>query len=278
MKKIFYLVGLTTTIFLLSCNNQSSQEKTINKQTAVSPLKEEIVRYSANGTNMNGFIVYNDSIKEKRPAVMVVHEWWGLNDYPKSRARELAQLGYFAMAVDMYGNGQTASNPDEAQKLAMPFYKDPQLLKTRFDAALAKLKTFPQVDTNNIAAIGYCYGGFVVLNAAKLGASLKGVVSFHGNLSGVAPDKKLLKAKILVCHGAADKFVTPQEVNNFKKQMDSVGADYTFKVYPNATHAFTNPASTETGKKFNMPIAYNAEADKNSWNDMKDFFSKLFKK
>lgn len=114
MKKIFYLVGLTTTIFLLSCNNQSSQEKTINKQTAVSPLKEEIVRYSANGTNMNGFIVYNDSIKEKRPAVMVVHEWWGLNDYPKSRARELAQLGYFAMAVDMYGNGQTASNPDEA--------------------------------------------------------------------------------------------------------------------------------------------------------------------
>lgn len=159
----------------------------------------------------------------------------------------------------------------------MPFYKDPQLLKTRFDAALAKLKTFPQVDTNNIAAIGYCYGGFVVLNAAKLGASLKGVVSFHGNLSGVAPDKKLLKAKILVCHGAADKFVTPQEVNNFKKQMDSVGADYTFKVYPNATHAFTNPASTETGKKFNMPIAYNAEADKNSWNDMKDFFSKLFK-
>lgn len=242
-----------------------------------SGIKEETVTYNDGSTLLKSYIVYKEG-QEKRPAVLVIPEWWGLNDYPKSRARQLAELGYVAMAVDTYGDGKVADNPNDAQKLATPFYKNPFLTKSRINAALTKLKTYPQVDTNNIAAIGYCYGGFVVLNAAKLGADLKGVVSFHGNLSGVAPDKNLLKAKILVCQGGADKFVGPQEQATFKKQMDSVGADYTFKVYPNATHAFTNPASTENGKKFNMPIAYNAEADKNSWNDMKNFFDSLFKK
>lgn len=239
-------------------------------------LKDENVSYSANGTNMNGYLAYDANKQGKRPAVLIVHEWWGLTDYPKMRAKQLAELGYVAFAVDMYGNGKTAANPQEAQSLATPFYKDPNLAKTRLDAALQKLKSYPEVDTANIAAIGYCYGGYVVLNAAKLGEPLKGVVSFHGDLSGVAPDKNLLKAKVLVCHGADDKFVTKDAVDKFKKQMDSVGADYTFKSYPNATHAFTNPQSTENGKKFNMPIAYNADADKNSWNEMLTFFNKIF--
>ena len=133
----------------------------------------------------------------------------------------------------------------------------------------------PQTDTSNIAAIGYCFGGFVVLNAAKLGADLKGVVTFHGGLSGVAPNKDLLKAKILVCHGGDDQFENPH-VAEFKKQMDSVGADYTFKIYPGATHAFSNPDATAVGEKFNMPIKYNAAADSASWNDMKVFLKKLF--
>ena len=179
------------------------------------------------------------------------------------------------MAVDMYGDGKTGDDPKAAQALATPYYKDPTLSKTRLDAAINKLKTFPQTDTSKIAAIGYCYGGFIVLNAAKLGADLKGVVSFHGDLSGVPVNKNLLKAKILVCHGEADQFTNPQ-VAAFKKSMDSAGVDYTFKSYPNATHAFTNPASTENGKKFNMPIAYNAAADTASWNDMKAFFAKIF--
>jgi dienelactone hydrolase len=270
-------------IFFISCNNSGSGSATTKdstsdtSNTASSTLREENVMYTADSTTMDGFVVYSDSIQGKRPAVLIVHEWWGLNDYPKERARQLAKMGYIAMAVDMYGGGKIANDPKEAQELATPFYKNPQLAKTRLDAALAKLKSYAQTDTSKIAAIGYCYGGYVVLNAAKLGTNLNGVVSFHGDLSGVAPDKKLLKAKVLVCHGADDKFVSQQVVDHFKKQMDSVHADYSLKVYPNATHAFTNPASTENGKKFNMPIAYNAEADRNSWNDMKDFFGRIFK-
>ena len=188
----------------------------------------------------------------------------------------LANLGYIAMAVDMFGDGKTAANPQEAQALTKPFYQDPQLDKSRMDAAIDRLKEFPQTDPSKMAAIGYCFGGSVVLNSAKLGADLKGVVSFHGGLAGVPATKGLLKAKILVCHGADDKFVSAADVNTFRRQLDSIGADYTFKVYPNATHAFTNPNSTAVGKQFNMPIAYNAEADKNSWNEMKAFLQKLF--
>jgi dienelactone hydrolase len=239
-------------------------------------LKEETMTYSANGVTMKGYVVYDESKQGKRPGVLVVPEWWGLNDYPKMRARMLAGLGYIAMAIDMYGDGKVAANPDEAGKLAGAVGQDPATAKSRFDAALNKLKTYSQVDQNNIAAIGYCFGGGVVLNMARLGDPLKGVVSFHGTLLGAPAEKNLLKAKILVCHGEADQFVN-QQVPAFKKQMDSIGADYTFKQYPNATHAFTNPASTENGEKFKMPIRYNGAADTASWNDMKDFFAKIFK-
>ncbi len=180
------------------------------------------------------------------------------------------------MAVDMYGNGQTAADPTAAQNMATPFYKDPALTKIRLDAAINKIKEYAQTDTGNIAAIGYCYGGYVVLNAAKLGANLKGVVSFHGSLAGVSPNRDSLKAKILVCHGAADKFESDAEIAAFKKGLDSINADYKFIVYPDATHAFTNPKATEMGKKFNMPIEYNAAANSASWNDMKDFFTSIF--
>lgn len=241
-------------------------------------LKEENVTYMADGLILKGYLAYDESKIGKSPAILVVPEWWGLNDYAKSRARQLAALGYVAMAVDMYGEGKIAANPQQAQELATPFYKDPQLSKIRLDAALKKVKEFKQTDATNVAAIGYCFGGSVVLNSAKLGADLKGVVSFHGGLTGAPAKKELLKAKILVCHGAADKFVSQQEIIAFKHAMDSIGADYTFKIYPNATHAFTNPDATKTGKEFNMPIEYNAAADKASWIDMQKFLAMLFKK
>lgn len=277
---VLSLAALIPGLVFISCNNSQSSGSNEKKDTttAVTQLKEDNITYSAGNTNMKGYVVYKDSGQEKRPAVLVVHEWWGLNDYAKSRARQLADLGYVAMAVDMYGDGKTASNPDEAMKLAGPFYKDPQLTKTRLDAALAKLKTYPEVDTNNIAAIGYCYGGYVVLNAAKLGEPLKGVVTFHGDLSGVKPDKNVMKAKVLVLHGAADPLVKPQVVDQFKHDMDSAGVPYTFKSYPNAKHAFTNPASDSVENKYHIGIGYNAEADKQSWNDMKEFLHNLFGK
>jgi dienelactone hydrolase len=277
----FKLIGMSLfigLIVIISCNSQNNAGTNTNKDSTVVKavvIKEEPVTYSVDGKNFNGYVTYDSNQQGKRPAVLVVHEWWGLTDYPRSRAKQLAQLGYIAMAVDMYGDGKTGEDPKTAQALATPYYKDPTLSKTRLDAAINKLKTFPQTDSSKMAAIGYCYGGFIVLNAAKLGADLKGVVSFHGDLSGVPVDKNLLKAKILVCHGEADQFVNP-EVAAFKKSMDSAGVDYTFKSYPNATHAFTNPAATEKGKKYNMPIEYNAAADAASWNDMKAFFAKIF--
>jgi dienelactone hydrolase len=271
---------LLTTGFFISCNNSSTTSTENNKDTDSNTvqLKEDNITYSGDNVTMNGYVVYNENNKDKRPAVLVVHEWWGMNDYSKNRAKQLAELGYVAMAVDMFGNGQTASDPQEAMKLAGPFYQNLKLTKTRLDAALAKLKTYPQVDTSNIAAIGYCYGGFVVLNAAKLGGALKGVVSFHGNLSGAKPDKNLLKAKILVLNGEADNLVTSQEINQFKHQMDSIGADYIFKSYPNAKHAFTNPMADSVENKFHIGVGYNADADKQSWQEMKDFLQRIFGK
>lgn len=248
----------------------------VSQQNKKVSLNEENVTYISSGAVLKGFIVYDQNVKGKRPAVLVVHEWWGLNDYAKNRARQLASLGYIAMAVDMYGDGKVAENPQQAQELATPFYKDPTLSKIRLDAATTKLKEYEQTDVTNIAAIGYCFGGSVVLNYAKLGADLRGVVSFHGGLAGVPADKRLLKAKILVCHGEADKFVPQNDIIAFKHAMDSIGADYTFKSYPDATHAFTNPDATRTGKQFNMPIAYNADADKSSWKDMQDFLKRAF--
>ena len=276
----FYFLAASM-LMATACNNQPTNTAatttpvTTDTTPKTSSIKEESVSYSAGSSTANSFVAYDESTKDKRPAVLIVPEWWGLNDYVKGRARQLAGLGYIAMAIDFYGNGQVADNPDAAGKLAMPFYKNPALAKTNFDAALAKIKSYPQTDTANIAAIGYCFGGAQVLNVARMGENLKGVVSFHGNLAGVPADKAKLKAKILVCHGEADQFVKPAEVAAFKKSMDSIGADYTLKTYPGATHAFTNPASTAVGEKFKMPIAYNASADSASWNEMKSFFNKV---
>ena len=265
---------LLTAFVFVSCNNNPG-EKTVETKTP--KFKEENVSYTLDKLNMGGYIVYDENIEGKRPAVLVVHEWWGLNEYTKRRARELAALGYIAMAIDMYGNGRTADNPELAGKLAMPFYQDPVMAKARFDTALNKLKSYKQVDPENIGAIGYCFGGGMLLNFVRMGEPLKGIVNFHGSLLGTTAVKDLLTAKILVLHGNDDKFVPATEVAAFKKQMDSIGAVYTFNSYPGATHAFSNPDATAMGQKFQIPIAYNAAADTASWNQMKTFFSGLFK-
>lgn len=273
LRNTLNLLVLAASISFTACNN-SEQSKT---ETSKEPkFKEENVTYEGDSITMNGYIVYDENKEGARPAVLVVPEWWGQNDYTKQRAKQLAELGYIAMAVDMYGNGKQADNPDSAGKLAMPFYTDPQMAKRRFDAALAKLRTYGQVDQSKVAAIGYCFGGAIVLNMAKLGDDLKGVVSFHGDLRGVPANKELTKASILVCHGLADQFVPQAQVDQFRHQMDSAGIPFTFKAYPDAMHAFTNPNATALGEKFKLPIAYNAAADSASWKDMKEFFGKIF--
>ena len=262
-----------------SCNNNASTPAAgASAAGDSSGIREETISFSADSANLQAYVVYNDSVKGRRPAVIVIPEWWGLNDYPKMRARMLAKLGYVAMALDLYGDGKVAETPDSAKVYTGPFYADPEKAKRRIDAAIARLRTYDNVDTAEIGAIGYCFGGGVLLNTVRLGDDLKGVVSFHGSLLGTPARKDLLRSKILVCHGNADKFVTPDMVAAFKKQMDSIGAVYTFIGYDSATHAFTNPASTVNGKKFNMPIAYNAKADTASWEAMKTFFAGVFAK
>jgi dienelactone hydrolase len=270
------------TILISSCNGNEKDESKITVTTDATSttkaiIQSENVDYTGDGVTMKGFVAYNDDTNKLKPVVLILPEWWGIGDYTRGRAKELAELGYLAFAVDMYGEGKTAETPDEAGKLATPFYTSPTLGKSRFDAAFAKIRTYKFADTNKVAAIGYCFGGAMVLNMARTGEPLKGVVSFHGNLVGNKLDKNLLKADVLVCHGDDDKFVLPAEVATFKKQMDSIGASYTFKSYAGATHAFSNPAATEKGKKYNIPVAYNAAADTASFNEMKIFFDKIFK-
>lgn len=239
-------------------------------------IKGEEVMYKAGGVTMKGYVAYDASLKGKLPGILVVHEWWGCNEYVKKRARMLAELGYIAFAVDMYGDGKVAQDPKTAGEYASPFYKNPAMARERIEAALNQLKEYVQTDTTKIAATGYCFGGSMVLNMAKKGMDFRGVVSFHGNLSGEPAARGTCKAKILLCHGGADQFVKEEDIRHFRQNLDSAKVTYKFINYPGATHAFTNPDATATGKKFNMPIEYNAAADKKSWEDMKMFLKMVF--
>jgi dienelactone hydrolase len=278
MKTISLNVFLAAVLCIIfaSCGNQSSnntsQAPTMDTAKSTPSIKTEEVVYTSNGKQSNGFIAYDENRKEKLPIVVIIPEWWGVTDYVKSRAKQLAELGYFAIDADLFGDGKTAANPTEAMALTKPYYTNPELARPVVEAAIAKAATFSQADTSRVAAIGYCFGGFIVLNAAKLGTPLKGVVSFHGGLGGVQPKKGLIQGDILVCQGGSDPFVPEADQKAFKKSMDSVGAHYTFISYPGALHAFTNPGATELGKKFNLPIAYNAAADTASWKEMQGFF------
>jgi len=236
------------------------------------------VTYSSGGVTLKGYLAFDKNIKGKRPGVLVVHEWWGHNEYARKRARMLAELGYAALAVDMYGDGKQAMHPDDAGKFSSELMKNFDTAKARFNAAREFLKKQPMTNPGQIAAIGYCFGGGIVLNMARQGVDLKGVASFHGSLAAVKPaEPGAIKAKILVLHGANDKFVTPEQIEAFKKEMKDAGADLRFIAYPGAIHSFTNPEADEYAKKFNLPLGYNAEADKKSWEELKKFLGSMFR-
>ncbi len=237
------------------------------------------VEYSSQGGVLKGYLAYDDKITGKRPGVLVVHEWWGLNNYAKKRARMLASAGYTALAVDMYGDGKQAMHPDDAVKFSGEIMKNFDVGKARFLAAQEFLKKQPTVDPGQIAAIGYCFGGAVVLNMARQGADLVGVASFHGNLKAVKPaEPGMVKAKIRIYTGGDDKLIPAEAVEAFKKEMNEARADYRVTVYPGALHSFTSPEATKLGKKFKLPMAYNANADKESWKDLMQFFGEILKK
>lgn len=246
-------------------------------QPVQASITTENVQYTCDNKVLQGIIAFDSKLTNKRPVVLVIHEWWGVNDYIVTRIKQLAALGYLAMAVDLFGKNVTATSVEEAVKLSTPLYQNAALAKQRFDSALQLIQKNKYADTSKIAIIGYCFGGSMALNFAKMGEHIKGVVSFHGGLKGVSPKKELLTAKVLICHGADDQFVKKEEIEAFKEEMDAINADYIFKEYAGATHAFSNPEATAWGEKFKIPIAYNKDADVNSWNEMKKFFGIIFK-
>lgn len=250
--------------------------------TIAGPLAAAVVGnpvdYRAGEVMLKGFIAYDDSSNAKRPAVLVVHEWWGHNDYARERARMLAGLGYVALAVDMYGDGRQASHPDEASKFSSEIANNLPLAKARFLAAMDAVGQHPLTDDDRIAAIGYCFGGAVVLTMARQGLDLDAVASFHGALATPQPAQpNTVKAKVLVLHGADDPFVPPEQVEQFRKEMRDAGVDYKFIAYPGASHAFTNPGADHFGHEFNLPLRYNEAADRASWTELQTFLRDVFK-
>ncbi len=240
---------------------------------------KEVTYQDTDAKVLKGYLAYDDQIEGKRPGVLVVHEWWGHNAYARKRAEMLAQEGYVAFAVDMYGDGKQANHPEDAQKFVGEVMAKWDILKARFDAGLEFLKAQELVDVANLAAIGYCFGGSTVLNMARAGVDLKGVVSFHGGLAlAEAPKAGTVKAKVLVCHGKEDNFITSEQIAQFKQEMDAAKSDYRFVEYAGAKHSFTNPEADQLGKKFGMGVAYNAAADQQSWADMKAFLQDVFQR
>lgn len=237
------------------------------------------VTYSANdGTQLKGYIAYDDAVKAKRPGILVVHEWWGHNEYARMRARMLAEQGYVALALDMYGDGKQAHHPDDAQKFSSEVSKNEKLAKARFDAALKLLKKEKTVDADNIAAIGYCFGGSVALNMARMGEPLKAVVSFHGGLGTAHPaEAGKVKARIASFTGEDDPFIPAADVAAFRQEMDKAGVNYKVVTYPGARHSFTNPDADKFGQEFKLPLAYNEAADKDSWSQGLAFLADAFK-
>ncbi|MBI5444778.1 MAG: dienelactone hydrolase family protein [Deltaproteobacteria bacterium] len=242
---------------------------------AVAAVKTEVVEYQDGDQTCEGFLAYDDAVKSRRPGIVVVHEWMGLGDYAKGRAKQLAELGYVAFAADIYGKGIRAKDAKEAGQLAGKYKGDLPLLRSRARAAFDPLAKNGRVDAASLFAIGYCFGGTTVLELARSGAPLAGVVSFHGGLSTKDPaDAKSIKGRVLVLHGAADPYVPPAEVAAFQKEMTDAKVDWQMVFYSGAVHSFTNPGS---GNDPSKGAAYDAKADRRSWEAMKAFFAEATK-
>lgn len=271
------LIGMCLLGILASCGPSGEAEQTEEPamSDSVSVVGTE-VSYSIDTLTMEGYLAYDENIEGARPGVLVVHEWWGHNEYVRKRADMLAGLGYTAFALDMYGGGRTADHPSDAGRFAGMVMQNMESATARFVKAMEILQNDPHTNPDQIAAIGYCFGGGVVLNMALRGVELDAVASFHGSLPTPDSIPGEVHARILVCHGKEDPMVSDRTVEEFKNLMQENNVDMTFKSYDGAMHAFTNPRATELGKEFDIGIAYNAEADTASWSVLKDFLTETF--
>lgn len=245
--------------------------------TARAALVGEEIAYHAGDTTMKGYLAYDDSISGPRPAVLVVHEWWGHNAYARKRADMLAEMGYVALAVDMYGEGKQAEHPDDAGKFAGAVRKNMPVAEQRFNAAMELLRQRPEVAPDKMAAIGYCFGGGIVLEMARRGVDLDAVASFHGSLgTGELAQPGKVSARVRVFNGADDPMTSEQQLLAFHQEMSAAEVDYDVINYPGVKHSFTNPQADDFGAKFGLPLAYNAEADKDSWAKLGIFLKETF--
>lgn len=267
------------TLCLVLCGSAACGAQKPATEQASAPnltVTTEEVTYSSGTQTLKGFIAY-PATTEKRPGVLVVHEWWGLNDYVRARAKQLAEMGYVAFAIDMYGDGKNTDHPDQAKEFMMAAMADVPAAQKRFEAAQERMVNDPRVSADKLAAIGYCFGGATVLHMARVGDNqLKLVASFHGSLGTPAPMKPgAFNGKIFVAQGAADPFVPADVVSAFKQEMDAAGAQYELVEYAGAKHGFTNPGATAAGKAAQLPLEYNEEADKASWAHLTELLSAL---
>ena len=247
---------------------------------ASSAVKERDINYESAGVVLRGSLAYDDALPGRRPGLLVVHEWSGLNEHARHSARRLADAGYVALALDIYGEAKQAHRPKEALMLSTELRSNLPIMQARFDAARDLLRAQPSVDPTRIGAIGYCFGGGVVLEMARAGENLRGVVSVHGVLDTAAPARTgAVKADVLVLTGGADPYVTEDQVEELDRELKTAGAHYKIITYPGAKHSFTNPAAKEYGgKQFDMPgDEYNADADQRSWNEIMAFLERVMK-
>ena len=242
-------------------------------------IKEVPVTYSDGTTTMKGFVVYDDASTAKRPGIIMVHEWWGITPHIHNEAKKYAAQGYTAFIADMYGDAKTADNPKDAGALSGGVMKDPKAMESRFNAAKAELAKQSTVNPDRIGAVGYCFGGAVVINMARTGADLKAVAGFHASLglNTPAPAAGTIKAKILILNGADDPFVKREQYDTLKKELDAAKANYQVIEYPGAVHAFTNPEATALGEKFKLPLKYDAKADQESKAEAAKMFAATLK-
>ena len=243
-------------------------------------VKEEPVTYKDGETTMKGAVVYDDARQDKRPGIVMVHEWWGITKHIHNEAHEYARQGYTVFIADMFGDGKTADNPKDAGALLGSVMKNPQVMESRFNAARAELARHPSVDPARIGAVGYCFGGAVVLNMARAGADLGAVAGFHASLglNTPAPAPGTVKARILVLNGADDPFVKKEQYTTFEHDLDAANANYRVIQYPGAVHAFTNPEATALGEKFKLPLRYDAKANEQAQAEALKLFAEVFKK
>ncbi len=246
----------------------------LNAAVLQAAIVEQAIPYEHNGTLYTGYLYYDDKAKAQKPGVLVVHEWWGLNDYARDRARELASLGYVAFAMDMYGENKVTSHPKQAKEWMTATTANVSEWQNRAKLGLMLLQDHPATDGEQLAAIGYCFGGATVMQLAYSGADVDGVVSFHGSLPPASAEQaKAIKARVLVEHGNDDKFIPADRIKKFKAALEGAGVDYTFNGYDGVRHGFTNPDASSYGIE---NLKYDAEADKASWVSMKNFLKGLF--